>query len=78
MTHLIGLSQIADLLNGHFNLDGKRAIGARTPKMWWYRTQHKRLEMPMPDPVQRLGARQSPYWKAEQIIKWYGDWKGLK
>ena len=75
--HLIGLSQIASLLNDHFGLKGKREIGARTPKMWWYRSQRGELESRMPEPIQRLGARLSPYWRAEQIIKWYGEWKGL-
>lgn len=75
--HLIGLSQIADVLNAAYSLKGKRAIRPRTPRIWWLRTRTGGIDMGMPEPDSILGKRQSPYWKPKRIIEWYGQWKGL-
>lgn len=73
---LIGLGEVAGILNYWFGLADDERISYNTPMVWWNRSQKNRdIALPMPEPEIQLGQRRSPAWKQRQIIDWYGEWQ---
>ena len=76
---LIASSQVADLLNEFFTLDGEDRISQNTPSMWWYRSRNnKDIAYPMPLADATVGRRKAPLWKQAKIVHWYGTWQDLE
>ncbi len=74
---LIGLGEIAGIVRDAFGDEVKHT----TPFVWWDRSINERdigIRLPMPKPVAFVGVRQSPVWARSQIVKWYGEWKGMR
>ena len=75
---LLATSQVADLLNEFFDLDGDNVIEQNTPHMWWYRSKQNRdIAHPMPEADVTVGRRKAPLWKQAKIVHWFGQWKDL-
>lgn len=53
------------------------AIGVdrSTPRIWWWRTVHGKLDPPMPEPVSHIGRYRSPVWYWSDIARWYDGYK---
>ncbi len=76
---LIGLGEIAGIIREAFG--DEHEVKHTTPFVWWDRSRHVRdigIKISMPEPVAFIGVRQSPVWARSQIVKWYGEWKGIK
>jgi len=76
---LVALADVAGLLNRVYHLDPP--IKPATPFVWWDRStadRGVRMSLPMPEPDITVGKTNSPLWRTERIVLWYGEWKALK
>ena len=78
-TTLIGLGEVAGILNAWYGLEEPFTIDYNTPMVWWNRSRrNKDISLPMPEPAVRIGQRRSPAWEQGIIINWYGEWTDQK
>lgn len=77
---LIPLSRVASLINNHFDLLPNDEVGYATPYVWWDRSKRNvGISLPMPDPVQYMGANnRGPLWFEHQIVEWYTEWQEVE
>lgn len=79
LPELVSLTEIADLVNRVFKPNPP--IQHNTPFVWWDRStasREVRMALPMPIPDIRIGKKNSPLWRRERIVLWYGEWKAMK
>lgn len=50
-------------------------VDRSTPRIWWHRTRHGKLNPPMPEPVSYIGRYRSPVWYWSDIQRWYSEYK---
>lgn len=75
---IVGIADIADLLNYAFGLTGYDALDQDIPRTWWHRSRPgRRLAAPMPTPDYAFGRepKMRPAWDLETIVDWYAEWK---
>ena len=70
----VSISDMARVLNYEFKTDPP--IATTTPYGWWKRQKVNNMTPPMPKPVRVSG--NSVLFRRNDIIKWYGHWKGIK
>jgi predicted DNA-binding transcriptional regulator AlpA len=70
----VSISDLARVLNYEFKTDPP--IAETTPYSWWKRQKSNNMNPPMPKPVRVSG--NSVLFRRNDIIKWYGHWKGIK
>ena len=75
---IIVLSRFKPLLTEFFHLDDD-AIHPHAPFMWWDRSKRGvGIGVPLPPPIAFSdGKGRGPLFTQEQVIHWYGMWKGL-
>jgi len=73
---ILGLSRVAAVVSEFFDLDP--VVNYDTPFVWWDRSKRNYgISLPMPEPIRYGGDGRSPLFYQEQIIHWYGQWRGL-
>ena len=74
---LLPLSDVADMLNTFFELEGEERIGSATPYAWWDRSKKNQdIALPMPDPT--LAVPGKPLWAQQVLLHWFGSWRGYE